>query len=591
MGVMEKMRKGTGVILWVLIISFGLLWVLADTQFFDAVMRGSGSLGAVNGEPVTLEEYNNRMSNYIEQYSRRTGNSVTPEMRAFYQEQAWNDIVTGKLVQQKMDEMGITVTDQEVVNMITGENPDPFIRQQFQKEDGTIDRVALRSAIEAPENTQLWIAIEQRMRQKRRQQKMNNYLQSSMVVSSFEVEQQFIRNNTMADVSYVRFPYAGADKSEISVSESDLKSYYEDHRDEYERKESYRFKYVSFDKSPTSEDTARTLQTIKDLRSDFAQAENDSLFLNRYQSTTEYSAQMVDKSNVRELFKPVLDLEKNEVSEVIKEGGRFYLLKKLAETEDQVQFVVFSMDVRADPIATVDKQAGVADDFSFYASEGNFKKEAERRDLEVMEAFATKGNSFISGIGQSRQIIDFLESAEEGEISDPIELAGQFVVVKVSEVTPVGIQPFEKVKEQIRTIVTSRKRKQQVIDHVNELLAQNENIQALAEATGKEITSVENLSMSSFTLEGAGREPKVIGAIFGLKEGERSGPIEGISAVYVAKVNELKKADAENITQAQREQIRRQLEKEKRSIFMNNWIEQLRKDAEIEDNRDALLRS
>lgn len=590
MGVMEKMRKGTGVILWVLIFSFGLLWILADTDFFNAVMRGSGQLGSVNGEAITLQEYNSRVSFYIEQYSRRTSNSVTPEMRAFYEQRAWNDIVTGKLVQQKMDELGITVTDQEVVEMITGPNPDPFIRRQFANEDGTINRVALRAAIEAPENTQLWIAIEQQMRQKRRQQKMGNYLRSAIQISDYEVKQQFIRNNTFADVSYVRFPYANVDESGISVSEADLRDYYESHQEQYKRDESYRFSYISFDKSPTAADTARTLEMIKDLRSDFAAAENDSLFLNNYQSTTSYSAEMVDKSSIRDLFKPVLDLDEGEVSEVIKENGRFYLLKKLEETEDQVKFVVFSKDVVADPIATVDAQAEAAGDFSFFASESSFSNEAERRELNVMEAFATKGNSFISGIGQSRQIINFLETAEEGQISEPIELPGQFVVIEVSEVTPAGVRPFEEVKEQIRTIVINNKRKQQVADHVNELLAQNETLEALAEAADKEVTTVENLAMSSFTIEGAGREPQVVGAVFGLNEGERSGPIKGVSAVFVAKVNNLEKADADSLTEARREQIRQQLAQEKGAIFMNSWVEQLREAAEIEDNRASLLR-
>lgn len=47
MGVMERMRNSTGIILWVLIGSFGLLWVLADVNFFDALQAGPNSLGAV----------------------------------------------------------------------------------------------------------------------------------------------------------------------------------------------------------------------------------------------------------------------------------------------------------------------------------------------------------------------------------------------------------------------------------------------------------------------------------------------------------------------------------------------------------------
>jgi len=590
MGVMEKMRKGTGVILWVLIFSFGVLWMLQDTDFFSVLQQGPRSLGAVNGETISLDEYNNRMSYYTEQYSRQTGNSMTPEVRAQYQQQAWNDLVNGKLIQQKMDDLGIEVTDQEVVDMITGPNPDPFIRQQFSKEDGTIDRVALQTAIESPENKQVWIQIEQQMRQKRRQQKMSNYLQSSMEVSDYEVKQEYIRRNTTADISFVRFPYGDVEESEISVTDSDLRTYYNNHPKKYKRKESYRFNYVSFDKTPTAQDTARTIKEVKDLKSDFANAEDDSLFLNRYQSTTDYSAEMVAKSDIREIYQPVLDVGEGEVTDMIKDGGRLYLLKNVEETADSIRFVVFSLDVTADPIATVDKRAQAADDFSYYAEQESFEAEAERRSLTMQEAFATKGNNFISGIGQSRQIMNFLETSYEGAISKPIELSGQFVVIKVSKITPAGTQPFEEVKGQIRTVVTTNKRKQAMLDRANNLASQNESMQALAEAADKQVSTAQSLPMNATTIPGAGREPKVVGAVFGLEEGAQSSAIEGTSAAFIVRVDQHRKADVESLTASMRQQIRRELQQQKSTIFMNTWIDQLKEEADIQDNRDQLLR-
>ena len=589
MGVMDKMRKSTGAILWVLIFSFGVLWMLADTNMFDVIQQGPRTLGSVNGENISLEEYNQRVQYYTQQYSQQTGNSMTPEVRAKYEQQAWNDLVNTTLLQQKMDDLGITVTDQEVVDMITGENPAPFIKQQFGREDGTINRAALRKAINSPENTQLWISIEQQMRQQRRQQKMSNYLQSSMEVSGYEVEQQYIRDNTTADISFVRFPYADVSESEISVTESDLREYYNNNQSKYEREKSYRINYVGFSKAPTKEDTMRTIKEVRELRSEFAAAENDSLFLNRYQSTTSYSAEMVDKSDIKDIFNPVLEVGEGEVTDVIRSNGTVYALKKLEETSDQVRFVVFSQNIEADPIATIDERAETADDFSFYAQEDGFEQEAERRNLEIKEGFATKGNNFISGIGQSRQIMSFLESASEGQISNPIELAGQIVVVKVSDVTPAGTQDFSEVKEQIRTVVTNNKRKQQAMDRLNQLSSQNSDLQAIAEAGGKSVQQVETLSMNATTIEGAGREPRVIGAIFGLEEGQQSKALEGTSAAFVVRVDQMQEANLDDLTPAERQQIRRELQQQKNQAFMDTWIDQLREEADITDNRAQLL--
>ncbi|MEX2368656.1 MAG: peptidylprolyl isomerase, partial [Balneolaceae bacterium] len=259
MGTMEKMRNSTPIILWTLIFSFGILWVLQDTQVFDAMAGGPRNLGAVNGDPISLEEFNNRVSYYVDQYNQQSDAPLPQGMRSGFDERAWDDLVAEKLMAQKMEQLGIHVSDEELVEMVTGENPDPFIRQQFQDEEGNIDRVALRAAIEAPENREIWMMIEQQLRQNRRQQKFSNFIMSGLRVSRTEVEQRYIHQNSFADIRYVRFPYASITDEEIQITDSELRDYYQNHRDQYQREETYRFRYVSFDKSPTREDTLRTV--------------------------------------------------------------------------------------------------------------------------------------------------------------------------------------------------------------------------------------------------------------------------------------------------------------------------------------------
>src|SRR5699024_3884981 len=286
----------------------------------------------------------------------------------------------------------------------------------------------------------------------------------------------------------------------------------------------------------------------------------------------------------------VKELEKGEVSEVINEDGRLYLLKKVDESGSEVKFVTFGMDIIADPIATVDKQAKQADDFSFFAEDNGFKWEAEQRYVTIREGIETKGNNFITGLGRSQQIMEFLSDAGEGSVSEPLELEQQFVIINVEEVTPAGPQPFDQVKDQIRNIVTGQKRKNQVRAKVEDLLAQNEDLSSLAQATGKEVAKIEGLAKGAASIPGAGREPVVVGAIFGLEQGKRSQPIEGTSAVFVVKLNNLQKAELTNLTPAKRQEISKKLQEEKAQAFMNTWIEQLKSGAAIEDNRSELLR-
>ena len=590
MGVMEKMRNSTASILWILIFSFGILWVLADTQVFDAMAVGPRNLGTVNGDEISLDEYNQRVSFYTDQFSQQSGQPMSPEMRAMYENQAWEDLVAARLIQQKISELGITVTDSELMDMVTGDNPAPFIRQQFQQEDGTIDRIALRAAIEAPENSEIWIMIEQQLRENRRQEKLNNFISSGMQVSSLEIRNEFIRANSFADIEFVRFPYSEVSNDEITVSEDELRSYYNNNSSRFQRSETYSFQFVSWDKTPTSQDTTNTIQEVEDLIPAFEDAVNDSLFVLRYQSAVPYRGNFVATEDIREDYSPVIDLEVGEVSDVVMINGNPFVFKKIDQRGDEIKFAVLSYRVQADPIATIDRLAEQAEEFKFYASSDGFEEEAERRDLEVRQATATKDNPFIPGLGASQQTLRALESLSVNSISDPIELDEVFIVARLVEKTPEGTRPFEEVRPQVENAVRTQKRKEVMANRVSELLQTNQDLESLASATEKEIQSANDVRMNGSTIPGAGRELSVIGAIFEMEPGQTSGAVEGENAVFVVQVVDLDKADPANMTAADRSEIRNRLEQEKFMAFNEVFIDRLRENASITDNRSQILR-
>lgn len=587
---MEKMRNSTGVILWVLIGSFGLLWVLSDVNFFEAMQAGPSSLGSVNGDKISNEEYQSRIQYYSNAYSQQTGNSLTPEMRAFYETQAWDELVNSRLLRQKMDELGITVSDQEVLDMVYGDNPAPVIRQNFTREDGTIDRAAVQQVLSSSEFSQQAVALEMQLREQRRQQKLNNYISAGLQITEGEVEREFVKNNSTANVNYIRFPYSEVTEQQLEISDAELRDYYNNNKERYSRDESYRIKYVTFSKLPTASDTTQIMEDIRELREPFANAQNDSLFLTRQGSSTAYRNAFVSVDDIREDYSPVLDLEVGEVSDVFMTSSQAAIIKKTAEQGNEIKFQIMSYNIQALP-STIDDANEAAADFEFFSSEeSSFDEEVETRGLNVKEAFATKGNEFISGLGSSKQIMNFLESADEGDISNVIELSSDFVVVQVEEITPEGYRPFEEVKSQVETLVKVERRKELTVEKVEELLAQNQTMGALAESTEKEIQNEDNLRASATVLPGAGREPRVIGAIFALDEGKTSGVIAGNSAAFVVELVSKMEADLANLTPNQRQTIRQRLEQQRTQEFTSIWLEQLRASADIVDNRDRLLR-
>lgn len=588
MGVMTKFRDNTGIILWILIGSFGLLWVVMDVFDPNALMMGPRTLGSVNGEPISYEEYNGRVQYYSNAYSQQTGQSMNSELRAAYESQVWEEIVSAKLLEQKMDELGITVTDDELLDMVYGENPDPLIRQYFQREDGTIDPFMVQNVLSDEQYSQEAIAIELQLRQKRRQEKLSNYITSGLQVTQIEIEREFVWRNTFAELEYLRFPYSDVNESTIQIPDTDLYSYYNANKELYTQEKSYRANYVRFSTLPTSEDSAIIREELENLRTDFAIAESDSVFLVMQQSSTPFNGVLVDKDELREEYEAVLSVAVGEVTEVLDLGTSAAIIKNISEDRNKIQFAVMSRIYEALP-ATLNDAGEKADEFQYFAEENDFIEEANRAELSVGSIFATDGNTFVSGLGNSQQVLDFLSRSEVGDISAPIELSNELVVLQLIEVTEEGFRPFEDVRSQLEMAVRIEKRKEVLQAQIQEWLTQHNDMISLSEATGKSIESVVNVSANSTVLKGAGREPEVIGYAFSMDVDERSGPIAGESAVYVLHLINKTKPNLAATTPDTFENIRQQLEQELNNEYLSVWILQLKDEADIIDNRFVLL--
>jgi len=590
MGVMEKMRNSTASILWILIFSFGFLWVMADTQVFDAIGAGPQSMGEVNGVPITFDDYNERVAYYTEQFNRQSTDALTSEIRAGFEQRAWDDLVAAELMRQKMDALGITVTDEEVGEMILGDDPVQFIRDQFADEEGNIDRVALRAAIEAPENQEIWVVVEDQLRQTRRQEKLNNFIMAGMKPTQLEIEQEFVNENTFADVRFIRFPFIEISDSLLNNSEEELRAYHRENSNRFQREETYQFRYVSWDIRPTETDTLNTIRDIERLADGFARAEDVAEFLELNQSDVPFTDEFVPEDEIQENFRFVADLAVGEVSDLRMINGNPHLLKKVDENRDGIKYAVMTYRVVPDPVGTVDALAEQAREFEFYASEDDFQDEADRRELVVQVGSATKGSQFVPGIGVSQQLMGELEKMDRNDITEPIELSDKFLVVQLLETTPAGTRPLDEVREQVDALLKNDKRREMLQERVQGMLAGVSTIEELDEMVDQDIQEGNDIRMGGTNLPGGGREPEVVGSFFQMEQGVLSGAIAGQNAVYVAVVDEFTWADAEAITDSDVQRISTRLEQQRVNAFNANFIDQLKEEAKIKDFRSLVLR-
>src|SRR5690625_1530905 len=290
MGMMNKLRENTGVVLWILVIAFGVIWVLQDSGGLDHVgMGGGANVATVNGDAISIEEYNRAIDGQVQAFQQQTGESMPPQMLERERERVFDALVDDRLAEQEMNRLGITVTDDEVYELIRGENPHPLILSYFGDGQGNINEALLESFISNPEARQDWIQIEDFLRQERRREKLQLLVMSSVRVSEPDVRAEYDRQNRRASARWVAVRYADIPADEVELTDRDVRRFYDQNRSDYRRERTYTLDYVMLSKSPAEEDSLLLLNEMNRLRQEFAQAEDDSLFLVRQGSTRPYT--------------------------------------------------------------------------------------------------------------------------------------------------------------------------------------------------------------------------------------------------------------------------------------------------------------
>ncbi|MEM6327466.1 MAG: peptidyl-prolyl cis-trans isomerase [Bacteroidota bacterium] len=280
---MVKIRQKVGsVMIGVLVVAFGGLWMLQDSGVFDTMGAFSGqAIATVDGTPITAELYDANVQQRMQLYQQQ-GIEVTQSVQAQVENEVFDALVDNALRTNEMDRLGIEVSDAEVSALITGDNPDPLIRQLFPDGQGGVDRTRLREVVEQsseePELRTQLVALQEQIRTTRRQAKLDAMVTASVRVSQAEIEREFVRRNRQGAAQFVALRYADVPDAEVNVTEADLQSYYRDNGDDFAREKTYTVEYVSFSKEPTAADSSRAMTTLTDLREDFVAADDAEAF-------------------------------------------------------------------------------------------------------------------------------------------------------------------------------------------------------------------------------------------------------------------------------------------------------------------------
>lgn len=595
--------RGVAKYIWIFIfIAFVGGFLLADMSGLigQSPVTMSTVVAKVNGDEIPYVALENLTRSLTAQQEQQLGRSINLDERAQIEQQAFDQLVTDKLLEQEYDRRGIVVTDEEIVEAARRSPPPQFYSAPELQTEGRFDPDKYQRYLASPVARQqgLLAQLEGYYRSELPRTKLFSQLATETWLSDDQLWAVFKDERDSARVAYIALRPTPTQIAAATVTEAEARAYYESYKGRWERPGRAVVSLVSVNRVPAPADTAAVVARLRALRTEITSGRSSFADVARRESEDSVSA--VEGGSLgrgaRGRFVPAFEnaafaLRVGQISEPVRTDFGWHLIQATERKGDTLAVSHILLRVRqGDSSATVSDRA--ADQLASVAA-GSFDPKqfdavADRLGLLVTQVPLTEGQTAAyQGRGVGGISGWAFSGVRAGETSDLFDDESGYYLARLDSITPGGEQPFERVRADIEQALRERKAVDGLRPQGEALLAdaRSTTLEAAATKAGLSVDTSRAVTRTSFS-DGLGYSNEAIGAAFGIPVGTPA-LVQTIDAVFVLKVIWRREASREAFNE-QRLLQRQRMANASREARVRQFLDNLRREAKIVDRRPEI---
>ena len=249
MATLQKLRnKGALLILFVGLALFAFIAEEAVRSLSSSRAESHQRVGEIHGKTLNIQDYNNLVDEYVDVVKFSSGSdNLTEEQMQQVRDQVWQTYIQNELLEHEADELGLTVTDAEVQDIIkNGQSPllsqTPFRNQQtgafdmeqlnqFLTQYNAIKGQAGQPAEAVAYYEQIynyWKFIEKNIRQQALANKYQSLLAKSFIANPVSTKDNYLDSHDEKDVLLTSLPYTSIKDEDVKADDKELKAKYDE---------------------------------------------------------------------------------------------------------------------------------------------------------------------------------------------------------------------------------------------------------------------------------------------------------------------------------------------------------------------------
>ena len=546
---LRAMRENAKWIFYILTIAF-VGWLVFDVGMGIAGRGGTGSgdvVLKVNGREVHLPAYNAALQAAYDRVRRQSGGTLTREDEQQVQNEVVDELIQSLLLDQQYRKLGITVTDQELIQAAQSSPPPEVMEAPEFQTNTQFDITKWQRYLASASDPQFLQALEGQYRQQIPQVKLAQYLTADVYISDAKLWRMYHDQYESVTVAVLAIRPEQVPDQDAPVSEAELQQYYEAHRADFKRPAVAYLSFVAQPRLPYAADTAAALARVRQAREEIARGAKYEDVAKRESADTASGTKGGDLGWIKrdepgfdpQFVAALRGLRPGALSRPVLSSFGYHIIRVDAARGDSlhVRHILIAVELQGSHLDYVEARADTLD-----------KLAAERPDGSVLDTVARKlglpfahaarlieGNRMTLGRYVIPDVSVWAFEAPVGETSPVIEARPAYYVFRLDSLVPAGTPPLAQIRDAVLDAARLAKRRQAAerrAEQIAQELRGSSNLLRAGAARGLDVQKAGPFTRLTppAILQG---NPLAVGAAFGLRPGTRSGVIKDHSAFFV----------------------------------------------------------
>ena len=405
MASLNTLRTKFGIVLSI-IIALALLAFILSLKTEMGFSGNDPRVGVIGGEKINYSEYYDEYEKIKSQSGAQEGDEQQSAMLA---NATWQSLIARYVLTPGFERLGLRVTEPERMAMAGGKQPSQTFFNAFADPRTGAYNVAavsdfLAQAEANPQAAQAWAQLNEQARMERERQKVFGLGRGGVYVNAREVARGVEAANDTYAGKWAGKKYSEVPDSLFNVSDSDLRAYYNSHKDLFRQLPSRTISYVVFEVAPTDDDLLNLEKKVTEVGKEFAVTEELKSFVrgnrngkvaDNYVSAAQLSEEEAEALMAGKTYGPVLKNNEWTMARV--------LSSKMAPDTSGVRHIVlpYTEEKLADSLLTALRGGA---DFAAAAAQYSVYDATAANGGEVGELpFSTFTGEFAEALGDARQ--------------------------------------------------------------------------------------------------------------------------------------------------------------------------------------------